>query len=96
MSRMTLGASMTRITISINAEVEAKLKEIQQHLSLIDEKPQSMSKVINMVLVAGIIGSSKLSAYEWVIIKSFTQGKRIELKTTVGEEYRLNILAQSY
>lgn len=79
----------------MNTQVEAKLQEIQQYLARISGKSQSMSKVINMVLVAGIIGSSKLSVHDWVVIKSFIKGRRIELGTATGEEYLTNILALS-
>ena len=96
MSRTALGIpKMTRITISMNSQVEAKIMEIQQHLTKIDGKPQSISKVINTVLVAGIVGSSKLSVYEWTVIMSFIKGKRIDLEAATGEEYLSNILALS-
>lgn len=95
MSKM-ISRTWTRLSISINPEIEEKLVEIQQRMIQIDGKPHSMSKVINTVLVAGIVGSSKLNAYEWSLIKSISKGKRIELNLTVGEEYTTNISAQIY
>ena len=93
MSRFIIGTKMNRLTISVHKEVEDKIKEIQYNLYKVDKKSYSTAKVINMVLVAGIIGSSKLSAYDWAVIKSLITGKRIDLREIGAEEYATNLLA---
>ena len=93
MSRFIVGTKMSRITISVHKEVEEKIKEIQYNLYKVDKKPYSTSKVINMVLVAGIIGSPKLSVYDWAVIKSLITEKKINLKEIGSEEYATNLLS---
>lgn len=89
MSKIMMKRRCIRLTISIDPEIDEKLVEIQQKMMQINGKPNSMSKVINTVLLAGIVGSSKLDACDWSLIKSIYRGKQINLNST--EEYITHI-----
>lgn len=84
---------MIRITISLNDQIQEKLFDLQKYLIKKNNKPHSISKIINTVLVAGILSSTKLSIYDWGVVKSFLDGKKIDLKEMAADEYVTNISA---
>ena len=66
---------ITRITISLDKEIEEKLKDIQNQFSLFNGEYWSLSRIINMVLVGGILGSKVLKFCDWYTIKRFMDGE---------------------
>lgn len=63
-----------RITISLDKEIDVKIKDIQKQLSLFTSEYWSVSRIINMVLVGGILGSNELKFCDWYAIKRFMDG----------------------
>jgi len=70
---------MVRITISLENELEAKIKEIQKQFALFSSENWSLSKIINMVLFGGIIGSKNLKICDWYTIRGFMDGEEKDL-----------------
>jgi len=67
----------SRITIVLDGEIESKLREIQGQLISSHNKGFSLSKIINMVLLSGMLGANKLTGDEWRIIRTLTKKRRI-------------------
>jgi len=84
---------MTRITISLDDEIEMKLKEIQNTISLFTTENWSLSRVINMVLVGGLVGSKELKICDWYTIKKFMDGEEKKLDE-ISVEYASYFAAQ--
>ena len=84
---------MTRITISLDKEVEQKVKQLQESLSTYSGKVWSISKTINVLLVAGILSEGKFHINEWGLIQDFADGKRVFLQDAKLDEYVTNLVA---
>jgi len=48
-----------------------------------------------MVLVAGLMGSDKLSSAEWTMIRSIVYGKKIVIEELPTKEYVVNLAAMA-
>ena len=75
-----------RRTIGIQHEIETKIRELQGNLIKSDSKCWTYSKVVNAVLLAGIVGSESLNSSEWLLIKRLIEGGDIKLDCSI-EEY---------
>jgi len=62
---------LSRLTISLDGQIEDKLKEIQNQLNIMTEDAWSLSKIVNMVLLGGIFGSTSMKICDWHSIKRF-------------------------
>lgn len=71
---------MQRRTITIYPDIEAKLRDIQTELMKATNKNWSLSTIVNIVLLAGLIGSDGLIEEDWDMIKSFTERKSLGLE----------------
>ena len=82
-----------RLTIVIDEEIESKLREIQGQLISADRASFSLSRTVNMVVLAGLMAADKLTAREWNIIKSTLGGKKMNLEEIKTREYLANLTA---
>lgn len=82
-----------RITISLNKEIEKNLNELQKLMTFSAGRGWSMSKIINTLLFASILTPDRLYNNEWVIIKNFSDGKKIPPQEVKVDEYVANLIA---
>lgn len=80
-----------RRTITIDKDLEAKLRDLQGQLIMAGNKSWSLSAILNGVILAGIIGSSKLGKEDWKIIKSFLKKNNVNLKRYPIKDYIENL-----
>ena len=76
---------MNRITISLEKEIEEKVKELQETLAKYSGKGVSTSKIINSLVIAGLLSTNRLHVVEWSKIRDFFDGKQPDLKGLVLE-----------
>ena len=81
----------SRRTITIDTDLEKKLRDIQGQLILASNKNWSLSAILNVVVLAGIVGSSSLGKDEWKVIKSFLKGNKPNLRRLATSEYVENL-----
>ena len=80
-----------RRTITIDVDLEAKLRDLQGQLIMVGRKNWSLSAILNGVIQAGIIGSPKLGKDDWKIIKSFLKKKDVNLRRYTIKDYIKNL-----
>jgi len=80
-----------RLTIVINPEIDSKLREIHGQLIAADSKNYSFSKVVNMMLLAGIMSAEQLDHQHWHIIKETLEHKKMRLDEIPSREYLTKI-----
>lgn len=90
---MSHKTSARRLTIVIDGELESKLREIQGQLISADRASFSLSRTVNMIILAGLMSADKLTAREWNIIKSTLGGKKLNLEEIKTREYLANLTA---
>jgi hypothetical protein len=76
-----------RLTIVIDSEIESKLREIHGQLIATDSKNYSFSKVVNIMLLAGIMSAERLDQQQWHTIKTSLEHKKIRLDEVMSREY---------
>ena len=70
-----------RRTITIDLDLEKKVRDIQGQMIVASNKNWSLSAILNVVVLAGIMGgSSSLTNAEWNVIKSFLKGDKPNLR----------------
>jgi hypothetical protein len=82
-----------RITISVEGRIEAKISNLHELMSAHSGNRFSMSKVINMLLLGGILASQRMTTQDWYVMKRFADGQRLELEEFVLEDYVSNLTA---
>ena len=85
--------AVVRITISLDEELEKKVKELQSMLVLSCGKGFSISKTINILLLGGIISQDNMHVLDWCKIRKFADGREVDLSDLSVEEYLKNIIA---
>ena len=80
-----------RRTITIDVDLEAKLRDVQGQLIMAGTKNWSLSAILNGVILAGIIGSPKLTRDDWKMIKSFLKKKNVNLKRYPIKDFVKNL-----
>ena len=80
-----------RRTITIDVDLEKKLRDIQAQMIMKTNKNWSLSTILNVVILAGIIGSIGLDRNEWKIIQSFLKGVKPNLLRYASAEYVENL-----
>ena len=85
------GTRRGRRTITIDTDLEKKLRDIQGQMIVASNKNWSLSAVLNVVVLAGIVGSSSLGKDEWKAIKSFLKGDKPNLRRLATSEYVQNL-----
>jgi len=85
------GARRGRRTITIDPDLEKKLRDIQGQMIVASNKNWSLSAILNVVVLAGIVGSSSLGKDEWKVIKSFLKGNKPNLRRLATSEYVENL-----
>ena len=74
------GTIRARRTITIDLDLEKRLRDIQGQMIMASNKNWSLSAILNVVVLAGIMGgSSSLNKDEWKVIKSFLKGEKLNL-----------------
>lgn len=71
---------MNRRTIMIDKEIESKVRDIQAQLILNTSNSWSFSTVANLLMLAGITSSDKLTKEDLDLVKSFVDGENVSLK----------------
>lgn len=100
MSQILLGSyhkiiiEMSRKTISIDKNVESILREIQGRFIRSSSKSYSLSRIVNIALVSGILHSKDLSINEWNEIRSYARGRQVDLTDIDAEKFVENILLE--
>ena len=82
-----------RITISLEKRIETKIQELHKSLSSYTGEQWSMSKVINMLLLSGLLAHDSLSLTNWQMIKGFGDGMTIDLDQVDIGDYVANLAA---
>lgn len=95
MIKQTSKKIANRLTIVIDDMMENKLHELQGNLIISERKNFSLSKIINMVLVAGLMASDKLTSSEWTMIRSIVYGKKVIIEELPTKEYVVNLAAMA-
>ena len=86
------GTRRSRRTITIDPDLEKRLRDIQGQLIMASNKNWSLSAILNVVVLAGIIGgSSSLNKDEWKVIKSFLKGEKLNLSRFTISGYVKNL-----
>ncbi len=85
------GTKRGRRTITIDTDLEKKLRDIQGQMILASNKNWSLSAILNVVVLAGIVGSSSLGKDEWKVIKSFLKGDKLNLRQFAPFEFVENL-----
>ena len=80
-----------RRTITIDKDLEAKLRDLQGQLIMSGNKNWSLSAILNGVVLAGIICSPKLGKEDWKIIKLFLKKNNVNLKRYTIKDYIENL-----
>ena len=74
------GTIRARRTITMDPGLEKRLRDIQGQMIIASNKNWSLSAILNVVVLAGIMGgSSSLNKDEWKVIKSFLKGEKLNL-----------------
>lgn len=94
MQRNWKETTLTRKTISIDDEIEAILRKIQGDCISSDTQSTSLSKVINIVVLCGLIASETLDSAQLKILREFAEGKKTKLTNENLEIYK-SILVKS-
>lgn len=84
-----------RLTIVIDEIMEEKLRELQGSLITSERRNFSLSKIVYMVLVSGLMASDRLTAQEWMTVRSIVHGKRAVIDQIPSREYVVNISAMA-
>lgn len=95
MSNQISNKTTNRLTLVIDDVMEDKLRELQGNLITSERKNFSLSKIVNMVLVAGLMASDKLSSSEWTTIRSLVYGKKVIISELPTKEYVVNVAAMA-
>jgi len=82
---------MNRRTIMIDEELETKIRDTQAQLILSTNTSWSFSTVANLLMVAGITGSEKLTKEDWNTVKSFIAGQSMGFKKKNIKKLLLNL-----
>jgi len=71
-------ALRSKKTITLEKEIEVAIRKIQAHLITSTDGYWSLSNVLNIVTVGGLIASKRLDRSEWQKIKSMIEAKKID------------------
>jgi len=85
------GTRRARRTITIDTDLEKKLRDIQGQMIVASNKNWSLSAILNVVVLAGIVGSSSLDKDEWKVIKSFLKDGKPNLRQFATSSYVQNL-----
>lgn len=83
---------MSRITISLDNKIEQKIKELQISLGQYSGKQWSTSKMINILLYAGILSEGKLHINEWSKIQNLLRGDHTSLNEVKMDEFLFHLV----
>ena len=92
MSELCYKKSGSRRTIILEDAIEEIIKKLQKELVEKNGKPYSLTKIINTLLVAGMISSEKLTISDWFELKKYFQNKRIAYDEELMKVFLENLL----
>lgn len=67
----------TRITIMMDEDIQGKIRGPQANLTESQDRYFSYSKVLNMVLLAGLLASEKLNRDDWIFLRSYGRNNKL-------------------
>jgi hypothetical protein len=65
--------------MTLDQEIESKLREIQGQLISTSSKYYSFSKIVNMMLLIGMMSSERLDYKQWNLLKDLLSKKQMRL-----------------
>jgi len=92
MSELCYKKSGSRITIILEDTIEGIIKRLQKELVEKNGKPYSLTKIINTLLVAGMMASEKLTISDWFELKKYFQNERITYDEKLMKVFLENLL----
>jgi len=93
MSELYYKKSGTRRTIIIEETIEEIIKKMQNELVKKNGKRQSRTKIVNTLLVAGMMASVKFTFTDWFELKKYFENKKIEYEEESIEKFLENLSA---
>ena len=78
MSELYYKRSGARRTIIIEGTMEEIIKKMQKEIVKKNGKQQSRTKIVNTLLVAGMMASMKFTFSDWFELKKYFENKKIE------------------
>ena len=81
---------MPRRTVTVNKAIESKLREIQAGLIRATHKDCSFTRVVNLVLLGGLVGSYNFDKKVWKTLNEF-EGEINDLNEDVACNFTKNI-----
>ena len=79
-------------SITINAVLEEKLREIQSQLISNTKTNWSLSGTINVLIITGLLASDKLSREDFYKIKYFIESGKVTLDNKAIRDYLTRII----
>jgi hypothetical protein len=77
MARATTAIPKSKKSITLEREIETKVRKIQARLIEKTDKTWSLSTVLNILITAGLLHTRKISGGEWQKIRSLVEKKTI-------------------
>ena len=82
-----------RFTVCLEQKIESKIKELHESLVPYMKEGWSMSKVINMLLLSGLLANEKLGIQDWHTIERFVNGTSPNIEQVDVKEFLRNLAA---
>ena len=80
-----------RHTIVIDSDIESILKELQAHIIETQGKSCSLSSIVNLLVLGGIIASEKLTIDDWYILRAYQRRKKFCLNQASLQNWLTNL-----
>jgi hypothetical protein len=74
-----------RRTLVIDTQIESILRNLQGELIRTEKKNYSLSRLVNIVLMTGFIGSKYMSLDEWSKIRNYRASRVIKVEFSLDE-----------
>ena len=91
MSELYYKRSGARRTIIIEETMEEIIKKMQKEIVKKNGKQQSRTKIVNTLLVAGMMASVKFTFSDWFELKKYFENKKIEYDEESIERFLENL-----
>jgi hypothetical protein len=74
-------------SITLEREIETKVRKIQARLIEKTDKTWSLSTVLNILVTAGLLHTKKISGVEWQKIKSLIEKKTVSFDDAMISDF---------
>ena len=78
---------MPRRTVTIDKRIEDKLRDLQASLITSTHKDWSFTKIVNLVVLGGLLASRDFDERTWHRLKNFLEGNDINLDPDIVYSY---------